>query len=76
MGSHEFVVPTAMNMSHDVNLTPTKGKNTEVSQDQIIIKGTPLPEMNAQNALSEISFFYEDGQDDDDGSDAEADSNS
>lgn len=73
IGHHEYV-PNAMNLSHDVNLTPSKSKVADVSQDQIIIKGTPLPEMNAQAALSEISFFYEDGQDED-GSDAELDSN-
>ena len=52
-----------INKSHDVNLTPEhRARNkADVSQDQIIIKGTPLPELNALAALSEISFFYEDG---------------
>ena len=68
-------VPQALNLSHDVNLTPNRRTvNADVSQDQIIIKGTPLPEINAQAALSEISFFYEDGQDEE-ASDAELDSN-
>jgi hypothetical protein len=68
-------VPQDLNKSHDVNLTPdTKARKTDVSQDQIIIKGTPLPELNAQAALSEISFFYEDGQDEE-ASDTEQDSN-
>jgi hypothetical protein len=51
-------VPKALNQSVDVGLTP---KKADVSHDQIIVKSTPLPEMNDQAALSEISFFYEDG---------------
>ena len=60
-GDHDYI-PPALNMSHDVTLTPKKNA-ADVSLDQIVIKSTPLPEMTAHHALSDISFFYEDGLD-------------
>lgn len=67
ISTHEYV-PKNLNLSHDVSLTP---KKADISTDRIITKSTPLPEMNAANALSEISFFYEDGMDEE-GSDDDA----
>lgn len=70
-GGHEYI-PAALNMSHEVILTPRKNNGDE-SLDQIITKSTPMPEMNTRNALSEISFFYEDGLDDNDSEEAPVD---